>query len=540
MTPSLPLIPQPAETHVQPGRLAVDESLTITCLDPEFFPEAGLLAERLRAATGFPVPVETSDRESGRIVIRRESCGEAEAYRLDTDAQGCSLCAGTRAGIFRGIQTLLQLFPPAVFSRSPRERITWELPFVSIADRPRFAWRGAMLDVSRHFATVEFLHRFLDAMAMHKLNVFHWHLTDDQGWRIEIKKYPRLTEVGSCRRETLFGHYNAAKGGDGIPHSGFYTQEDIRDVVEYAAARHIEVVPEIDMPGHMTAAIAAYPELGCTGSPIEVGTKWGVIEDILQPSEEAIGFCLDVLAEVVGLFPSKFIHLGGDEAVKTQWKNSPAIQEMIRKAGAANEEEMQGYFLSRMNQFLIRSGRRMIGWDEILEGATPEGAAVMSWRGEAGGVAAVRAGRDVIMAPNHSTYLDHYQSPNMEDEPLAIGGMVSLEKCYGYDPIAKELGREEVDRILAHGKAHRIQAGPVELSPEEKARILGLQGQLWREYLPGPENVEYMAFPRLCALAEVGWSRPEKDFPDFLARLKAHLKRLDVMGVRYRALDQKI
>ena len=537
MTTFLPLIPQPAETHIQPGRLALDESLAITCLDPDFLPEAGLLAERLRAATGFPVPVETSDGASGGIVIRRENCVDAEAYRLDVDGQGAVLRAGSRAGIFRGAQTLLQLFPPAVFSRSPRDRITWEIPFVRIADRPRFAWRGAMLDVSRHFATVEFLHRFLDAMAMHKLNIFHWHLTDDQGWRIEIKKYPRLTGVGSRRRETLFGHYNAAKGGDGIPHSGFYTQEEIRDVVAYAAARHIEVVPEIDMPGHMRAAIAAYPELGCTGRPIEVGTKWGVIEDILQPSEEAIGFCLDVLAEVVGLFPSKFIHLGGDEAVKTQWKNSPAIQEMIRKSGAANEEEMQGYFLGRMNQFLIRCGRRMIGWDEILEGATPEGAAIMSWRGEAGGVAAVRAGRDVIMAPNHSTYLDHYQSSNLEDEPLAIGGMVSLEKCYAYDPIAKELGRDEVDIILAHDNTHRIQAGPVELNPDEKAHILGLQGQLWREYLPGPENVEYMAFPRLCALAEVGWSSPEKDFPGFLARLKVHLKRLDVIGLRYRALD---
>ncbi len=529
---NIALIPEPAEAEYPQGRLKIDDSLCIACADDEFAPEADFLAGRLRGAMGFGIPVGASGEAT--IAIERADCGGGEAYMLEVGECGVVLRAGTRAGIFRGIQTLLQLFPPAIYSRGARAGIEWSLPFARVSDRPRFAWRGAMLDVSRHFAPVDFIKRFLDAMAVHKLNVFHWHLTDDQGWRIEIKKYPRLTEVGSRRRETMVGHYDAGKGGDGIPHSGYYTQEEIRDIVAYAAQHHIEIVPEIDMPGHMTAAVAAYPELGCTGKPVEVATRWGILEDILHPGEEAVRFCCDVLSEVIALFPSQFVHLGGDEAVKTQWKKSPAIQKMIRDASVANEEEMQGYFMGRISAFLRQNGKRMVGWDEILEGGAPEDAVVMSWRGQAGAVMAVKSGRQTVMAPNAFTYLDHYQSADRENEPLAIGGALTLRKCYEFDPVPRELTEEDVKRSSGHGIASAIRPGPVDLTDAEKRLILGVQGQLWREYMPRSADVEYMAFPRLCALAETGWSAAPKDYPRFLGRLLHHLKRLDVMGLCYR------
>ena len=531
------LVPEPVEAAFPEGRLEIGASLSGACADDAFTREAAFLAERLRAATGFAVPVQKSGGDGATIVIERDDAGAPESYGLEVGADGAVLRAGSRAGIFRGIQTLLQLFPPAIHSRSARTGIVWGVPFARISDRPRFAWRGAMLDASRHFAPVAFVKRFLDTMAMHKLNVFHWHLTDDQGWRIEIKKYPRLTEIGARRRETMVGHYDAGQGGDGIPHSGHYTQDEIRDIVAYAAERHIEIVPEIDMPGHMTAAVAAYPELGCTGRQIEVATKWGIFDDILQPNESVIRFCCDVLSEVIGLFPSRFVHLGGDEAVKTQWKNSPAIQAMIRDAGVADEEEMQGYFMGRINAFLRENGRQMVGWDEIIEGGAPDGSVIMSWRGVSGAVAAVKAGHEAVMAPQKATYLDNYQSPHHENEPLAIGGAVTLRNSYEFDPVPRALDEEDVRRTFGHDAKPPVQPGPVELSEKEKSLILGVQGQLWREYLPQSTDVEYMAFPRLCALAEIGWSSAAKDYPRFLERLEVHLKRLDVMGVRYRALD---
>jgi hexosaminidase len=537
MSTTFALLPKPAGACFPEGSLTLDETLSIACWDTEFCQEAELLAERLRAATGFAVPLVCEVAAEGTIVLVREDWEAPEAYQLAIDARGAVLHSGTAAGIFRGIQTLLQLLPAAVFSRGPRPDMTWSLPFAHITDFPRFSWRGAMLDASRHFAPVEFVYRFLDAMALHKLNVFHWHLTDDQGWRIEIKKYPRLTEIGSQRRETICGHVSLEKQGDGVPHGGFYTQEQIRDIVAYAAARHIQIVPEIDMPGHMVAAISAYPALGCTNELVEVATKWGVFEQILHPGSEAIAFCIDVLREVLALFPSPYVHLGGDEAVKTLWQNSPDVQEMIRAAGVADEAQMQGYFMSRVNDFLLANGRRMIGWDEILEGGAPRRAVVMSWRGQAGGVIAAQSGNEVVMAPENFTYLDHYQSPDTAEEPLAIGGLLPLEKCYSYDPLPESLTEEDVRRVSGHGDTPSIQAGPVPWTEAQKACVLGVQGQLWREYMPDSAQVEYMAFPRLCAIAEIGWSRPEKDYPDFLARLRPHLRRLNVLGLRYRPLD---
>ncbi|MGH7220984.1 MAG: beta-N-acetylhexosaminidase, partial [Nitrospiraceae bacterium] len=378
--------------------------------------------------------------------------------------------------------------------------IDWAVPCVQIEDYPQFQWRGALLDVARHFMPKEFVKKFIDLLALHKLNSFQWHLTDDQGWRIEIKKYPKLTQIGAWRKETLVGRLEHESQKelkfDGTSHGGFYTQDDAREIVEYARVRHINVVPEIEMPGHAQAAIAAYPELGNTGHLLEVGTKWGVVENIFNPKETTILFLQDVLTEVLEMFPSGFIHTGGDEAVKTQWKASAEVQARIKELGLKNEEELQGYFTGRMAEFLSSRGRRLIGWDEILEGGVPRNATVMSWRGEKGGIAAAQAGHDVVMAPTGYTYFDYYQSRDKDKEPLAIGGYLPLETVYGYDPV------------------------PREIAPEFRKHVLGSQGQLWTEYLPYPKRVEYMAFPRLAALAEVTWtSKEKKNYAEFLERL---------------------
>ena len=387
--------------------------------------------EKLKRATGFEFPA-SGNGNHGKILLRLDSSlhdrlGE-EGYTLSANRAEVLLAASTEAGLFYAMQTLLQLLPPAIFEEAPRHDFAWKIPCVHIEDQPRFGWRGAMLDVSRHFMPVEFVKKFLDLMALHKLNVFHWHLTDDQGWRIEIKKYPRLTEAGAWRSETQRGHYNAHAGGDGIPHGGFYTQEQIREIVAYAAARHIRIVPEIDMPGHTQAAIAAYPELGCTGTPIAVGTGWGIFKNILNLEESTILFMQEVLTEVMDLFPGKFIHIGGDEADKSQWEESEKMHALKQNIGARDFDELQSYFTRRMENFLGGHGRRLIGWDEILEGGLAAGATVMSWRGEKGGIAAAQAGHDTVMAPGTHTYLDHYQSDRPAMEPLAIGGFLRLKK----------------------------------------------------------------------------------------------------------------
>jgi hexosaminidase len=400
-----------------------------------------------------------------------------------------------------------------VYRSAPIGTLDWRIPCVEIEDIPRFGWRGAHLDVARHFMPKSFIKKFIDLLALHKLNTFHWHLTEDQGWRIEIKRYPRLTEVGAWRKETVVGHYRSVENPvyDGRPHGGFYTQEDISEIVAYAQERCINVIPEIEMPGHAQAAITAYPELGNTGRPAEVRTIWGISEEVFNVNETTIEFLQNVLTEVLELFPSEFIHIGGDECPKRQWRESPDAQARMRELGLADEEELQGYFIRRMDTFLTGRGRRLVGWDEILEGGLAPNATVMSWRGEDGGIAAAKAGHDVVMAPNIYTYLDYYQSEDWETEPLAIGGYVPLEKVYHYEPV------------------------PAALSAAEGRHVLGTQGQLWTEYMPDYRQVEYMAFPRLCALAEVAWTPPQhKDYGEFSSRLTAHLKRLDVLDVNYR------
>jgi len=470
--------------------------------------EAEYLAGKLRCATGFPFVID-SQPAAPKEIPAIELIADAdlhrlgkEGYQLAVEGESVKLRSSTAAGIFYGIQTLLQLLPPVLFDGRPRPEISWSLPRVRIEDSPRFGWRGAMLDCGRHFMPLEFIRKFVDLLALHKLNIFHWHLTEDQGWRIEIKKYPRLTEVGAWRRETVRGNLNHLPHGDGVPHGGFYSQEEIRALVTYAAARHITIVPEIEMPGHSQAAIAAYPELGCTSETLEVGTRWGVIENILTPSEQTISFMQDVLTEVIALFPSPFIHIGGDEAAKTQWEASSAIHARMTEVGAKDMHELQSYFIRRMDEFLTKQGRRLVGWDEILEGGLATGATVMSWRGVKGGIEAARAGHDVVMAPNTHTYFDYQPT------------QTPLEKVLAYEPI------------------------PDELNPDEARHILGVQGQIWTEHIPTPQRVEYMAFPRLCALAEVGWSSPNsRQVGSFNERLRGHLKRLDALGVNYQPLE---
>lgn len=480
------------------------------------------LAQALAPATGYWLNVTSSHSGANSIVIELApdlACLGAEGYQLNVTPEVVTLRAPQPAGLFYGVQSLLQLLPPEILREAQVDGVAWAIPCVQIEDYPSFGWRGAMLDVGRHFAPKAFVKKFIDLLALHKLNTFHWHLTEDQGWRIEIKQYPRLTEVGAWRKETLIGKPDrnspANDKFDGKPHGGFYTQDDVREIVAYARARYINVVPEIEMPGHAQAAIAAYPELGNTGRQLEVGTTWGIYENVYNVQESTVQFLQNVLAEVLALFPSPFIHIGGDECPKAQWKASPQAQARMKELDLKDEEELQSYFVRRMDEFLTRQGRRLVGWDEILEGGLAPNATVMSWRGEQGGIAAARAGHDVVMAPNTSTYLDYYQSEDPSKEPLAIGGFIPLEKVYVYQPI------------------------PQELTPDEVRHVLGAQAQLWTEYMPTTKHVEYMAFPRLCALAEALWTPDAaKDYGDFTRRLQTHLMRLSILDVNYRPLDR--
>ncbi len=513
------IIPHPIRLEIPGGNFTLQSASRIHA-PVALEREAAYLADRLGRATGLPIEIASND-----ATIKGAACFHLwldpelshlgrEGYRLIVGGDDVKLSASFSSGIFYGIQTLLQLFPPAIYGQGPRPGVTWQMPQVKIEDTPRFSWRGAMLDSSRHFQPMEFIKKFIDLLALHKLNTVHWHLTDDQGWRIEIKKYPKLTEVGAWRGGTWMGHSESESRDDGIPHGGFYTQDQIREIVGYASERHITIVPEIEMPGHAQAVLAVYPELGCTGKKVEVRKRWGISEDIYSPKEETILFLQDVLLEVMELFPSPFIHVGGDEAVKTQWDASPEIQALISAAGAKDSHETQSYFIRRMDRFLAEHGRRLIGWDEILEGGLAEGATVMSWRGVGGGIAAATMGHDVVMAPESHTYLDHYQSESIDCEPLAIRGFTSVQKVYDYEPV------------------------PSEIPVEKRSHVLGVQGQLWTEYMPTTEHVEYMAFPRLTALAETAWSPiAQRNYPAFLKRLKTHLKRLDFLYVKYRPLD---
>lgn len=469
-----------------------------------------LAVEVAREGLGRPAMVVSGRRTRARpIVLRRLEPAAAEvpgSYTLSIAPEGVEVAASSGAGLFYGIQTLRQLLADAAAGPGPAPRV----PAITIVDRPRFRYRGMHLDAGRHFMPVAFVKRYIDLMARYKLNRFHWHVTDDQGWRIEIARYPRLTTVGGCRRETMVEKHFNPYVGDGTPHCGFYTRDEIRDVVAYAAERHVTIVPEIEMPGHAKAALAAYPELACTPGPFEVRTTWGVDEDVFCPSEATFAFLEGVLTEVMALFPGTYIHVGGDEVPKTRWRSSPAAQEVIRREGLRDENELQSWFIRRIERFLLQHGRRLIGWDEILEGGLAPEATVMSWRGTAGGIEAARQRHDVIMTPNSHLYFDFYQG-DARFEPLAIGGLSPIEKVYAYEPV------------------------PDSLTPDEAAHILGAQANVWTEYLKTPGAVEYMAWPRALALAEVTWStREARDWDSFVARLPAALRALDALGVNYR------
>ena len=513
------IIPKPLFMDNRDGNFELVPNSRIVVTEEGARSVAELLRKYLYPATGYELPITVSNKSKVTdIHLKLTGCHSSnsrnfllsdESYEIVADSAGLALSAVTLTGLVRGIQSLRQLLPLEIFSNTEQNDINWEIAGCKIEDKPRFKWRGMHLDISRHFFSAEDIFRFIDLIALHRLNILHLHLTDDQGWRVEIKKYPKLTEIGSKRKSTLIGHERARpRHYDNISYGGYYTQDDIRKIVDYAAERFITIVPEIDMPGHMQAAISAYPELGCTNMTISPRCHWGVSQHILNADGSTVRFMQNVLDEIMDMFPSTFIHIGGDEAAKYQWEESPDIQRRMKELGAKNEDELQSWFISQMDKYITSKGRRLIGWDEIIEGGLAEGAAVMSWRGEEGGIKAAELGHDVVMAPGGFVYFDHYQAEPVTKEPLAIGGMTTLKKVYSYEPL------------------------PEGLAKDKQKYIMGAQGQLWTEYIATRDHLNYMAFPRVCALAEVLWLNAEqKDYKDFVERLDCHRKRLKILKV---------
>lgn len=510
--PQIAIVPYP--NHLETGRgtyRVTDRPVTCDSRTDERTQRAVVgFAARLATVTGGTNPVTVADEmpASGIRFVTDESL-PAEGYELNVDGEGIEVRASQFPGFLYALQSLGQLLPAAVYGTEPAPDAAWEVPCVKIADAPRFAYRGMHLDVARHFFSVDEVKRYIDVMAIHKLNTLHWHLTDDQGWRIEIKKYPELTRVGSVRGETLIGHHHTSSEYDKTPHGGYYTQKQIREIVKYAADRYITVIPEIELPGHAVAALTSYPWLGCKGEGYEVRRRWGISKEVFCPGKETtFEFLQNVFAEVLELFPSEFIHIGGDECPKDSWKQCPLCQERIRTEGLKDEFELQSYTVRRMEKWLREHGRKIIGWDEILEGGVSPTATVMSWRGSKGGIAAAKAGNHVIMTPNVHCYLDYYQTKTPAKEPMAIGGYVPMRKVYELDPYDQ-------------------------LTPGERAYILGVQGNLWTEYIATFPHLKHMLLPRLAAIAEVGWSYDRKDFDGFKHRMNSLRKCYDAAGLNY-------
>lgn len=504
------LLPRPDSFARSDGAFQLTTATTIAA-PTELASTAAWLQGALRPATGLSLATGVIGETVGAIELSLNEALGAEAYRLSVDPTAVRIAGGDPAGVFYGSQSLLQLLPPEIFRRATVSGVKWSIPAVTLQDSPRFTWRGVMLDVARHFLPKHDVLRFIDLMAMHKLNVLHFHLTDDQGWRIEIRAYPRLTKISSWRKESQVGA-GAERPGDGRPHGGFYTQDDIREIVAYAAERHITVVPEIEMPGHVQAVLAAYPEFGVTGKPIDVGTRWGIIEDVANAEDRTVQFFCDVLDEVAELFPSRFVHVGGDECPREQWAADPRTQQLMRERGITREADVQTWFMERIGEHLSRLGKRMAGWDEILEGTVPAGSVVSSWRGMQGAITAARKGYDVVSCPTDYVYLDFRQSDG-PDEPIPVAIPLTLERAYEFEPV------------------------PAELSSEQAAHVLGGQANIWTEYMDSARVVDFFAFPRLCAVAEALWTTGERSFPEFADRLTGHLKRLDAVGVEYRHLS---
>ncbi|WP_374165104.1 beta-N-acetylhexosaminidase [Arcticibacter sp. MXS-1] len=513
------IIPKPVKMVMADAGQSLDLSAAsrIVVTDTRLQNSADFLNDYLVQYYGFMLKSgETRGASVVRLSLNSSGDRTEGAYTLSVGKQGVSIQGRDAVGVFYGVQSLIQLLPPV-------KSASLKVPFVTVTDAPRFAYRGMHLDVGRHFFPVSFLKKYIDYLALHKMNYFHWHLTEDQGWRIEIKKYPKLTQVGGYRTGTIIGHFPGT-GNDNKRYGGFYTQEEVKDVVNYAAKRYITVVPEIEMPGHSSAAIAAYPELSCfpqestkfpektvwagdtTGKQVQ--QTWGVFEDVFAPTEKTFAFLQDVIDEVVTLFPSKYIHIGGDESPKENWKRSAFCQQLIKEKGLKDEHELQSYFIQRMEKYINKKGRTIIGWDEILEGGLAPNAIVMSWRGEAGGIAAAKQRHKVIMTPGSHVYFDHSQVK--PDDSLTIGGYTTVRKVYSYEPVPKEL------------------------SASEAKYVLGAQANVWTEYMKNPLKVEYQIFPRMSALSEVLWSpKNSRDWADFEPRLREQIRRYDLWKVHY-------
>ena len=505
------IVPQPTSVKASNGSFLLNEKVEVAFignLDSNHL--LPYLNSQIKPATGFQLKQTIDVDNNSKKIVFEETKGikNKEGYHLSIRKQEIRIKSASNNGAFYAIQSLLQLLPNAIFGSEQVENIKWELPAVEITDQPRFSYRGMHLDVCRHFFPVDVVKKYIDLMALHKYNHFHWHLTEDQGWRIEIKKYPKLTEVGGYRDETLVGHYNDQPHKfDATPHQGFYTQSQIKEIVQYAADRYITVVPEIELPGHAQAAIAAYPELSCTKQQLQVMKIWGISEEVFCPTEFTFTFLENVLDEVVDLFPGKYIHIGGDECPKVRWKESAFCQALMKEKGLKDEQELQSYFIQRIEQYLNKKGKQIIGWDEILEGGLAPNATVMSWRGNAGGIEAAKQGHDVVMTPTSHCYFDYYQTQH-KDAPLAIGGYLPIEKVYSYEPI------------------------PSELPQEMEKHILGAQCNLWTEYIKDEAQLFYMAYPRATALAEVLWSQKDsRDFELFMPRLLKQMERLEQKNI---------
>ncbi len=521
---SISVIPQPQSVKIIGDEFSLPPKFVIAS-DAASQETAKYLAAKLRKATGYSIKTAVrkgllQSQLGDFIFLTTENPNPelgAEGYDMMVSRPGVAIHASTQAGLFYGVQTFLQLLPPEIFSTNTVKDFDWKLPSVTIRDVPRFQWRGFMLDVSRHFFTVDEVKRVLDLMALYKLNTFHWHLVDDQGWRIQIKKYPKLTSVGAWRDGIGFDldPKRTTRYDQSGRYGGFFTQKQIRDVVAYAAARHITVVPEIEMPGHSSAALMAYPQFACANAKLSMPDKGGVFTGVYCAGKDStFEFVSNVLAEVAPLFPGKFIHIGGDEVVKSNWMACADCQARIKAEGLKNEHELQSYFIRRVEKIVNAQGKSLIGWSEIREGGLASSAALMDWIG--GGAESAASGHDVVMSPNALAYFDHYQSTNRAAEPKAIGGFLPLEKIYTkFEPI------------------------PAKLAPEFHAHVLGGQGNLWTEYVPNLQQVEYMMFPRLGALAEVNWSpKDSRDWENFKTRTAVNEKRLDVLGVNYRPLSK--
>lgn len=495
------IIPKPLFQELDKGVFIMDDKVFLVS-NPEISEVSDYFKTYLEEH--YQIEFDTQKGTKKIIFTINNAIANEEGYELKIEEENIFIESKNTRGAFYAVQSLLQLLP------LPSDLNSYKIPCLQIKDQPEFTYRGMHLDVGRHFFSVDFIKKYIDLMARLKMNTFHWHLTEDQGWRIEIKKYPKLQEISAYRKETLLGHYNDQPHQfDGKPYGGFYTQEQIKEVVAYAKTRQVTIIPEIEMPGHSQAAIAAYPELGCTGEQVEVATKWGVFDEVYCPKESTFKFLEDVIDEVVALFPGKYIHIGGDEAPKTNWKNCAHCQKLIKKEGLKDEHGLQSYFIARMEKYINTKGKQIIGWDEILEGGLAPNATVMSWRGTSGAVQAAKEGHDVILTPGSHCYFDHYQSEN-ENEPLAIGGFLPLEKVYHFNPI------------------------PEGLTDKEAIYVLGAQGNVWTEYMQTEKQVEYMAYPRAVALSEVLWSSPEyKNYSDFINRLEQYQKRLDLLEVNY-------